>query len=279
MRPTTLADRLRRPEYTGENRCTPCTVVNAGLAVAVAGLVAASGAPLAGAASLVIAGAAIYLRGYLIPGTPALTARYFPPWFLRLFGKEPVVDATAGSRPGGGNSGEDRPLAESDVLVSGPDGPALAPSFAGAWHDRTAEVRDAGVEPAAVARTFGAETASSVSDRSFVLDGTRSVRWGSETALAADVAAAALLADRVPAWSSFDHERRRSVLQGLRLTLDRCPACGATLTVETDRVDPCCQRAHLVAESVCDTCDTAIGDAAVVDTDDTDSVRGALLDA
>ena len=28
MTASTLADRLRQPEYTGENRCTPCTVVN-----------------------------------------------------------------------------------------------------------------------------------------------------------------------------------------------------------------------------------------------------------
>jgi hypothetical protein len=28
----------------------------------------------------------------IIPGTPELTKRYFTPWLLRLFGKEPVLE-------------------------------------------------------------------------------------------------------------------------------------------------------------------------------------------
>ncbi len=101
-RVTRTIDRLRRPEYTGENRCLPCTVVNAALAALAAtgvgsGLVVAgvSAAYAAGVAAgvLGVSAVSIYLRGYLVPGTPALTKRYFPPWLLSLFGKDPEPSA------------------------------------------------------------------------------------------------------------------------------------------------------------------------------------------
>ena len=74
---TLLLDRIREPEHTGENRCVPCTVVNAAIAVAAtafASIVAVE------AAAVVLVGSvlAIGLRGYLVPGTPALTRRYLP---------------------------------------------------------------------------------------------------------------------------------------------------------------------------------------------------------
>ncbi|ELZ49487.1 hypothetical protein C465_07951 [Halorubrum distributum JCM 9100] len=83
-------DRLRRPEYTGENRCLPCTVVNGVIALLLGG---AAGFvwPAAGVGTVAVSAATIYLRGYLIPGTPELTRRYFPEWLLRAFGKETTV--------------------------------------------------------------------------------------------------------------------------------------------------------------------------------------------
>lgn len=82
------ADRIRKPEYTGSNRCMPCTIVNVVLA-AVFGLgLAVVSAPL----GLVVFAAGlsfIYLRGYLVPGTPTLTKRYLPDRLLALFDKDP----------------------------------------------------------------------------------------------------------------------------------------------------------------------------------------------
>ena len=78
--------RLRQPEYTGENRCTPCTVVNIAIAVVVSGLVATVFPPAA-VAVFVASVVAIYLRGYLVPGTPTLTKRYLPDSVLKLFDK------------------------------------------------------------------------------------------------------------------------------------------------------------------------------------------------
>jgi hypothetical protein len=108
-----LVETLRRPEYTGENRCLPCTAVNAAIAVVLGAVLSRRSKP---AAAVALAGSAalIYLRGYLVPGTPALTKRYLPPSVLRLFGKSPEVDAAVGLE------GIDSAGARSDVDV-GPE--------------------------------------------------------------------------------------------------------------------------------------------------------------
>ncbi|SEO90771.1 hypothetical protein SAMN04487948_10786 [Halogranum amylolyticum] len=270
MTDSELVNRFRRAEYTGENRCIPCTVANGGIAAVAAVVVALFAAPWLGVLSFVAAALVIYLRGYLVPGTPALTRRYFPPWLLRLFGKEPVAAVPTAS----GDAG--RPLVAAGVLRATDEGPVLTPRFGETWSERAAARHATGANEADVAAAFDAESVSRLGDASFVLDGDTSVRWESTAALAADVAGAELLAERV-GWTEYDRDRRRTTLQALRLRLDSCPACGATLVAETRRVDPCCQRPHLVAESVCEGCGAVVADAAVVDTGGLDSVAGALL--
>ena len=49
---------------------------------------------------LVVALAAIWLRGYLVPGTPELTKRYLPERALALFGKAPAATGAAASTGG-----------------------------------------------------------------------------------------------------------------------------------------------------------------------------------
>ncbi|MFB6194579.1 MAG: hypothetical protein ABEI80_00270 [Haloplanus sp.] len=98
-------DRFRQPEYVGENRCIPCTIVNVALAlyasVALAVLVTfvgpASVAALVGVGAFALCGAAIYLRGYLVPGTPTLTKRYLPDRVLAAFDKEPGTTGLTGT--------------------------------------------------------------------------------------------------------------------------------------------------------------------------------------
>lgn len=90
-------DRLRRPEYTGENRCTPCTVLNVVIAAALVGVAAVvtfssaglAAATVVGTAIAVVSGATIYLRGYLVPGTPRLTEIVLPARVRKWFEKRP----------------------------------------------------------------------------------------------------------------------------------------------------------------------------------------------
>lgn len=91
----TIVEPLRKPEYTGENRCTPCTVLNLAIAGAI-GTAVARRSRVAGAAVVGASTAAIYLRGYLVPGTPELTKRYLPERVLRLFGKAPEPEIRGG---------------------------------------------------------------------------------------------------------------------------------------------------------------------------------------
>jgi hypothetical protein len=266
---------LRRPEYTGENRCTPCTVVNLCLGGVLAGIVAAVWAPLPGAAVFAVCGTIIYLRGYLVPGTPTLTKRYFPAWALRWFGKEPIRgDATTPAAAAG-------PVAEqlftNGVLTRDGDEVGLTERFRSDWREQIATVTDRGVESADLKVLFDADSVTRHGDRSVVVDGNKSVRWGSEAALAADVAADDLFRDRVPGWTTTAVDHRQSILQALRLCLEVCPDCGNSLAVDERRVDPCCEKPHLVAESVCDGCGAVFGDVAVVDRNETTSVRTELL--
>jgi hypothetical protein len=90
-----LVDTLRRPEHTGKNRCLPCTVVNAAIGIVFGALLSRKSKP-AGVVAIVGSAVLIYLRGYLIPGTPKLTKRYLPAAVLRWFGKSPEADVTAG---------------------------------------------------------------------------------------------------------------------------------------------------------------------------------------
>lgn len=87
---SSLHDRLAKPEYTGENRCLPCTIVNLAIAVVLGGALWAILSPIVGLAAVGIGLAAIGLRGYIVPGTPTLTKRYFPDRVLAAFDKHPV---------------------------------------------------------------------------------------------------------------------------------------------------------------------------------------------
>ena len=258
-----LAARVRRDEYTGTNRCLPCTVVNLVIAAAVVGLVAWTGYPRLAAVVTVACLAAISLRGYLVPGTPTLTRRYAPEWFLRPFGKD---DESA--RRGRGAStvtgGLADALFDAGVLVyGGDDDPHLDPRFGETWRERVEVVRVEEVGTEDVAAMLEAEECRAQSAVSFVVDGNALLRWESEAALAADVAAAGVLEARLEGWSDLDRSDRLDLLAGLRLFLDRCPACDGPVSRTEERVDPCCQPAYTVVRSTCEACGATVGDVSV----------------
>lgn len=275
---------LRRPEYTGENRCLPCTVVNlllAGLGGVVLGLATR---PVAGVLAFGVGGLLIYLRGYLVPWTPTLTRRYFPPWLLQAFGKDTPGtrriergEATAQGSGAPGDDGEaDDPLVAAGVISRGDD-PDVTPAFREEWHSRMDTVGDGAIEAGMVAAAFGATTAERVGAASFVVDGEASLRWGSAAALVADVAGADLLDSRLAAWAEFDRDTRRSILMGLRLCLSECPGCGGSVRVDEDLIDPCCEKPHRVAEAVCTDCGAPLADAAVLDSETETTVSASLV--
>lgn len=247
-------DSLRRPEYTGANRCLPCTVVNLCLAVVLAAGLGVLWLPL-GAAAFGASLVSIYYRGYLVPGTPALTQTYLPDRILRLFGKPPSGSARAAGAP----AGDERtaPEADADAILDraevltdcvDEDDVCLTDSFRRTWLETMAEIEgDERRQRASLVATLDAdidpETVSLV-ERDGTLrasvDGTDVGSWLSRAAFVADVSAAAVLAGRDASWGRLDAQARGTVLARLRLFLEECPSCGGATTIESDSGDACC---------------------------------------
>ncbi|WP_323677719.1 hypothetical protein [Halorubellus sp. PRR65] len=261
---TSALESLKHPEYTGENRCMPCTVVNSVLAVAFAGAVAA-GTSAAGATPTVAAGAAvgflalaaasIWLRGYLVPGTPELTKQYMPEWMLAWFGKAPE-DA---SGLDGGSDAVDPSEVDVDpervLLDAGAVEPCedvddlcLSDEFAEAWQTEMDAIDD--IEVADALATFGFDEddyeLTRHDDAVLLNRGPHRVgQWPSEAALIADVAGARALTERYDDWTGLSPVGKGRVLNGLRVFLQTCPD-GSSAEFREDTVESCCSSYDVV---------------------------------
>ncbi|RKD94845.1 hypothetical protein [Halopiger aswanensis] len=270
-------ERLRQPEYTGENRCLPCTVANVAIAFAIAvGIAVAS--PLAGVLAFGCCLAIIAIRGYLIPGTPTLTQRYLPERVLRAFGKasdeRPTVETA---------DLEDalEALVAADVVARGASSRSsteairLTPQFRRRWDDRlerfgpgesAKSAGQRGTDPTAERTPDATAVAEFVNlepdavrqrgETTFELEGSRRRRWESAAALAADIAADRELRNRLEGWADLEVDDRQDVLTGLRLLRERCPAppCDGRLTATRDRLEHCCRRTQIGLEVTCEDC-------------------------
>jgi len=259
-----LLDQLRQPEYTGPNRCLPCTVVNTLIAVTLAAVVAVVGsavaAPVVGLAGAVpvlgLSLAAIYLRGYLVPKTPELTKRYFPPWLLAWFGKDrPTVETDVDPERALVSAGALEPCADEDDLC-------LTDAFRTAWYEEIdrLEAADAGRDALLDLFALGdgrvsfEEYGDGFGAR---VDGTLIGQWESSAAFYADLGAASTLERRVDNWAELGVEERSQLVSGLRIFIDRCPVCGGTPKLRTDTVESCCS-SHQVAAVACQECEARL---------------------
>jgi hypothetical protein len=267
-----MLDAVRRPEYTGANRCWPCTIVNtvlafagalgAGVTLADAGTAAAAAA---GAAVLAVSMGLIYLRGYLVPGTPTLTKRYMPASVLALFGKGPAGAEPAGlaADDTGAESAAEDGIEEVDVERFLLDVEAVEPcedrddlcltdGFREAWNAEVAAVRDDGVDAETVVSTLGLPVEEAEIDSygdAYVLKsrGRTVGKWPSEAALVADSAGATVLADRSGDWAALVPRAKGQVLNGLRLFLVDCPTGEGGVEFGQETVESCCSTREVVA--------------------------------
>ena len=279
---TGLLDRLRQPEYTGENRCVPCTVVNLCIALVLSGAVAAvatafdAGSLAAPAAVAVLAFslASIYLRGYLVPGTPTLTKRYFPDWLLAKFDKGPAGEATQLGQPKDGERIDDsgpEPADPETVLLEGgvlepcadEDDLCLADGVRERWREQVIDVRE-GDRPARVAAFIEVDpdelTLHEPDGRNHVVvrsEAGTAARWESEAALLADVAGAELLSTEIGGWESLPLENRGQIVSGLRAFLEQCPTCDGQISIDGETVESCC-RSYEVYAVTCNDCEARL---------------------
>jgi len=276
--------RFRQPEYTGENRCIPCTGVNVAIA-AVLSVVVGIVAPPAGVAVFVLSVLAIYLRGYLVPGTPTFTKRYFPDWLLAKFDKAPAgygvepgvdgdgLEATAESESSEQGADDDSILSVGDRMTpeqalreanivepcADTDDLCLVEDARTEWHERMAEIED-GSRRHQVARMLGADsetlavTTGEPTDHVVVrIEGRLAARWESEAALIADLAGSAMLASRLEVWDDLSVDKQSQFAGGLRAFLETCPTCGGAISIDAETVESCC-RSYEVYAITCDDC-------------------------
>lgn len=252
---------LYTPEYTGENRCVPCTVVNLGISVTISTLFALI-SPILSIGTLLFCTIVIYFRGYLVPGTPTLTKRYLPDRVLRYFDKHPA-STTAD------NTLDEQIDPEAILLDSGAVAPCedmndlcLDPDFREAWHARMNALIEGGVGSANARRVLGIESESLSFDNPSnaliaVHDGDRIAYWESTEALAIDAAGSTELARQYDEWHELAPANRIDVLTGRRVFADECPACSGPVTPSEEVAESCCRSFDVVAMSCAD-CDARL---------------------
>lgn len=255
---------FRQPEYTGENRCIPCTILNAAITILAAGTVfflTFSESILVGLGTgltiLLVGAIVIYYRGYLIPWTPQITSRYFPNWVLRWFDKD--ADPPEDVEP-------EFVLRDLGAIGECDDGDdlCLTDSFETAWWDHMDSLRDsdtthsdlAGLLDVAMDDITVTTHDDAVTAR---YNGNKIGQWESNAGLIADIAAAKVFAASGNSmWNSLRTDQQGTVLNGLRAFLERCPACDGRIDFESNTtVRSCCQYMDVVAASCVD-CDARV---------------------
>lgn len=246
-----LLDTIRKPEYTGSNRCAPCTVFNSLIAIGLAAAIAVLLAPAVGLALLVVAAGSIYFRGYLVPGTPTLTKRYAPEFVLGAFGKAPTRATANGEHPG---ADLESVLLEAGVVTECEAGTdlCLEADFQAALHRRMDDIDAPETSRELVSSLLDVDPDNveyrSPSGAFIVLaDGKQVGTWPSEAAFAADLASADLLPAWMDHWDALPASRQAGLTSGLRLFLEECPSCGGDLQMTEEIVESCCREFPVVA--------------------------------
>jgi hypothetical protein len=236
-----MLDAVRVAEHTGEDRCWPCTAVNAVVVVLAAG-VAAVLSPVASVVVLLGGALAVYLRGYVVPGTPS-----FAPRLVAALGVESLFDHAGVADGGRARQSDDmtdgdadgeaviRALFRAGVLREDADGLFLADDFQEAWRAEMASLRDLddasladAVADAAPFEGTGEPAFGGVS-----VDGDEGSVWLSRAYAVADTAAVRALAE-----AGVPERLRAQATPPLRMLLETCPECGGQV-VETTETDCC----------------------------------------
>ena len=231
-----VIDSLKRPEHTGANRCRPCTVVNA-VFVAVVGLALGVLWLPAGFVVLALGAALVYLRGYVVPGTPS-----FAPRLVAAAGLSGVFehddDEPRKSETLDANVDPDvmlSTLLDAGVLVEHEDGLFLTDDARDEWESTMATLRKASddelADAVAAALPFEADVAAEFDGIS--IDGPKMSVWISRPQAIADVATLLAVTER-----GVDPMVSLAATEPLRMFTEVCPECGGP--VEETTVRNCC---------------------------------------
>ena len=271
MSPRGLFESLKRPEYTGANRCLPCTVLNAVLSVIGSAVLATLWLPL-GVAALALCFALLYFRGYVVPGTPTITQRYAPDWVLERFGKSVdlarTADTTRRDTAGTESSADSREGhdIEAALLTAGvvedcvaDDDLCLTERFEAAWWRRIRRLR----KDDTAARTQLAGVIDVDPDALGFDDGSRFGvtyegepigTWDSEAAFYAELAVEPTLREWLDTWGALSDHERTQLITGMRAFLERCPRCEQPVEQVENVRKTCCSSAVVGVDIDCSAC-------------------------
>lgn len=240
--------RIRRAEYTGINRCWPCTVAN-GVVLSIGVVILTIAGRRTMAAGVALVGVvSIWLRGYLVPYTPRYAPRLLAmlPFDFGVYGDHTDRDDGSLSDTGLAAGGDDKTagptgdaivttLLEAGVVVPDDEEFLLQDTFRDEWRREMTRLRDRNLE--GLAEEADALTEASV-DAHVGRDWrgrATTVRLkgeaGHSVSLDEAVVVAELAATRaLRAWID-DAGVRRAAGRPLRSLLERCPRCDGELTV------------------------------------------------
>ncbi|WP_266077873.1 hypothetical protein [Haladaptatus caseinilyticus] len=235
-----MLTQLRKPEYTGENRCWPCTVLNAILlllACVVIAVVPKNRSRRLGVAAALglVGGAAITLRGYFIPGTPRIAPR------LRdTVGFDSRRPTEPGSIAGDSDavSGEFvmETLLDAGVIHAVGESLHLDEPFRQEWRSEMTRIRGDDLGKAVQDVTPDSVDVELVEDGDWVVisaGGPETERWLSRSVAIAEVAGERALRDH-----DIERDVRTQSASALRAFLSDCPNCDEPL--EETTASRCC---------------------------------------
>jgi hypothetical protein len=279
---TNIIKIVRQSEYTGENRCGPCTILNVVIAVIIS-IGASRKSKRIGIVLFGVSTMLIYLRGYLIPGTPSLTKQYLPADVLRWFGKEPKPDFDTGlgtsdtsevnsthTSVSNETNSDQEPDSEFELTaeqyllrqnVVEPceevDDLCLTSTFETALLDEIDQIDFNAITAEDAASLFGIDTDDELEivefdDARVMNQGNTQVgKWPSHAALVADVTAAHVLNQQDSNWDRYSPEQKGQILTNIRLFLETCPTSGGSVSMSEETVESCCQ-SHDIFAVICD---------------------------
>ena len=235
-----MIDRLRRPAYTGANRCWPCTAVNLAL-LAVAVLAASRSRPGLGAALGVVGGGLIWFRGYLVPYTPRFAPRLVAALPGEFFGHDAPSDTLGDVDPDEAD-GEAilRSLVDADAVTAAEERLVLTDDFATAWRERMEALSGAADARLVAAASEGSEAVASArvedtgSETFLVVTGAD----GGTSWLRRPVAIAELAALRTLGEIGFPAAERELAAHAVCAFLETCPDCGGDVVEQA--LSDCC---------------------------------------
>lgn len=264
-----MFSQFRQPEHTGENRCIPCTIANVAIA-AIGSAVLVRRSKRLGAWAFVVSLGTIHLRGYLVPGTPALTKWYVPDRLLRWFEHEPSTLSTTESGKRVADASKSMPVDPEGILL---EARAVTPceddtdlclttEFEACWREQQRTVRDRSHDENTIREMLDTRDDRIVFEQygdALLARAENDVigQWPTTAAVVADVASAAVLAQRYPEWTVLTPAQRVRVLTSLRVFLDTCPLCDGPVRIGQDVVESCC-RSYDVVRVACQNCDTQL---------------------